>query len=199
MAPALALCLTALAFVGALPFTFFRPGRPTFGWLLTASPFFMDAAFVLAALTGLIAPSALPARWMDVLAIAAVPLLAAAIALISLTAGVHDVPVSLWHQQDDMPDRLVTRGPYARVRHPFYAAFTLVPAGCAAALPHPATSAVLVAGTFQLYRTARREERRLLVSPLGAAYARYMRRTGRFVPRLSPNRRDAATRSATGA
>lgn len=59
----------------------------------------------------------------------------------------------------------MTYGPYRWVRHPFYAAFLLA-----------------------LNRTAAREERRLLGSPFGPAYAEYLRRTGRFVPKRAAPR-----------
>lgn len=177
------LCLCAFALLGSLPFTFFRKGRPTVGWWLTAAPFFADAALLLAALTGSVAPVPLPARHAGALALAAVPLAAAAIALIGCTVGVHRAPVSMWHQAVDTPDRLVTAGPYAYVRHPFYTSFILMLIAAAAALPHAGTLVLLAVGALQLYRTARREEKRLLDSSLAAEYAAYMGRTGRFMPR----------------
>ncbi|HEX6132769.1 MAG TPA: isoprenylcysteine carboxylmethyltransferase family protein [Longimicrobiales bacterium] len=185
-AAALLLCLCAFALLGALPVAFFRPGRLSWEWWLTAAPFFADAGLVLGALTGAASPAPLPPRVASVLTLAAVPLLAIAIGLVGCTVGVHRAPVSLWHQKEDTPPRLITCGPYSRIRHPFYTAFILMLAGAAAALPHAGTLALLAIGTLQLFRTARREERRLLTSRLGAQYARYTRRTGRFVPRLRP-------------
>lgn len=179
----LLLCLCAFALLASLPFTFFRRGRPTVGWWMTAAPFFADAALLLAALTGSVEALALPAHHARALSLAAVPLAAAAIALTAYTIGVHRAPVSLWHQAADTPAHLVTVGPYARVRHPFYASFILMLTAAAAALPHPGTLALLGIGSLQLHRTARREEKRLLASPLAAEYAAYMVRTGRFVPR----------------
>lgn len=177
------LCLCAFALLGSLPFTFFRSGRTTPGWWLTATPFFADAALLIAALAGMLTPVRTPPPWAAALTMAAVPLVAAAIGLIGCTIGVHRAPVSMWHQDADTPSGLVTTGPYARIRHPFYAAFILMLIGTAAALPHPGTLLLLCIGTLQLHRTARREERRLLNSPLATAYAAYMARTGRFLPR----------------
>lgn len=45
-----------------------------------------------------------------------------------------------------------------------------------------------LAGLLALNRTAAREERRLLGSPFGPAYAEYLRRTGRFVPKRAAPR-----------
>ncbi|HEX6309455.1 MAG TPA: isoprenylcysteine carboxylmethyltransferase family protein [Longimicrobiales bacterium] len=182
----LVLSLCAFAVLGVLPAAFFRPGRPTAGWCLTAAPFFADAAIVIAALAGVVSPVQLHARAASALAIAAVPLLALAILITGCTVGVHRAPVSLWHQEDDTPAQLITCGPYSRIRHPFYTAFILMLVGTAAALPHAATLGLLALGTLQLSRTARREERRLLASTLGHEYARYTARTGRFLPRLWP-------------
>lgn len=179
----LLLGLCAFALLGSLPFTFFRRGRPTIGWWITAAPFFADAALLVAALAGILTPLGLPLRYASALSLAAVPLLASAIAVIGYTIGVHRAPVSMWHQPADTPAQLVTCGPYALVRHPFYAAFMLMLLATAAALPHAGTLALLCIGTLQLYRTARREEKRLLASPLAARYALYMARTGRFIPR----------------
>ena len=179
------LCLSGFALIGALPVLFFRRGRLNRGWWLTAAPFVVDAALMLAALGGFVESAALPARYASTLAYAAVPLAAAAIALIGCTVGVHRVPLSLWHQDDDTPDALVTFGPYAVIRHPFYAAFILLLLAAAAALPHAGTLLMFGAGTVQLRCTALREERRLLASKHAASYVVVMTRTGRFVPRIT--------------
>lgn len=182
-APVLTLCLFSFALLASLPFVFFRDGRPTAGWWLTAGPFFIDAALLLAALVGLIAPVAMPGVLASVSNHIAVVLGAMAITLIGCTIGVHSNPVSMWHQDDDRPTALVTCGPYARIRHPFYASFILMLTGAALAMPHPGTLLLLAAGTVQLHRTARREEHRLLAE-FGAEYASYLERTGRFIPRF---------------
>lgn len=203
--PVLLLCLLSLALLGSLPFVFFRRGRWNAAWFMTAAPFFGEAALIVAALAGVLTPIGLPRTFGDILACIAVVLIAAAIALIGWTVGVHHVPVSLWHQDDDTPRALVTYGPYARIRHPFYAAFIMMLMGTAAALPHAGTLALLVLGTVQLQRTARREERRLLAS-FGAEYGSYMGRTGRFLPRVllaarraEPSRNSYEASRASGA
>jgi protein-S-isoprenylcysteine O-methyltransferase Ste14 len=195
----LGLALANLALIGLLPRIFFRPGRLNLNWWLTASPFLLAAALLLAALIGALAPAA-PGGDLFPPAVAAFALVGSvsSIALIGLTIAAHSEPLSLWHQADDAPRSLVTGGPYTRVRHPFYLAFILGMIGVAAALPHWTTAALLLAAAAQLNRTARREERRLLDSAFGAEYARYMRRTGRFLPALRRGsemlRRDAGLR-----
>ena len=182
--PVLALCAANLLLVAALPRVFFRRGRLNGAWWATASPFFLAGTALLFVAAGVVRPIAVAPGAAPLLAVAAALLASASSALIGYTLGTHDGPVSLWHQENDTPARLVTRGAYARVRHPFYAAFLLALLGCAAAAPHPLMLGALALGTVQLWRTARREERRLL-DAFGEEYRSYMRRTGRFMPRLS--------------
>jgi protein-S-isoprenylcysteine O-methyltransferase Ste14 len=181
--PVLALCAANLLLIAALPRVFFRRGRLNAAWWATAAPFVLAGASLIAVAAGLVRPFALAQTTTYMLAALAALLASAASAVIGYTLGTHDGPVSLWHQENDTPARLVTRGAYARVRHPFYAAFLLALTACLAAAPHPLTLAALAAGVIQLRRTARREEGRLLVA-FGEEYRAYMARTGRFVPRV---------------
>jgi protein-S-isoprenylcysteine O-methyltransferase Ste14 len=78
---------------------------------------------------------------------------------------------------------LVVDGPYRWVRHPFYLAFgilvianTLVTSNWFVGLASGAAFASIVART--------RIEERLLIARFGTQYEEYMRRTGRFLPRL---------------
>lgn len=84
----------------------------------------------------------------------------------------------------DRPRQLITRGAFRWVRHPFYLAYLL-----GHALPWLAARSVwalpgllLMAAIY--WRAATLEERKFLASPLAAAWRRYRRRTGRFLPRL---------------
>ena len=169
--------LGALALIGLLPRVFFRRGRLNARWWLTASPFVVSGATLLLALSGRVDP------WTGgiVLESAAVVVAAAGVALIRWTLATHARPVSLWHQENDRPDELVTTGAYAQVRHPFYASFLLVLLACALAVLHALTVGALAAAFLLLDRTAAREERRLR-REFGRRYVAYMRRTGRFVP-----------------
>lgn len=78
---------------------------------------------------------------------------------------------------------LVTSGPYRFVRHPFYLSFALGIFGGSLAM---ANWFMLLAGViplgFLVARTRIEEEK--LVERFGVEYQNYMRRVGRFVPRL---------------
>jgi protein-S-isoprenylcysteine O-methyltransferase Ste14 len=78
---------------------------------------------------------------------------------------------------------LVTHGAYRWVRHPFYACMALMILGNALMA---ANWFMLAAGAVVLFlivaRTKTEEEK--LVARFGDAYRSYMKRTGRFVPRL---------------
>jgi protein-S-isoprenylcysteine O-methyltransferase Ste14 len=179
------LFLIAFGLVGLLPLLFFRRGGHfNARWWLTATPFFLCAVLLVLALAGVIAPWVEPASAAgEALALLATPLAAASIALVALTVGSHDQRVALWHQPDQLPDALVTRKAYRRLRHPFYLAFMLAFAGISLFLPHPLVWATAAYGFVALHLTARDEERRLLASPLGDQYREYMGRTNRFLPR----------------
>jgi protein-S-isoprenylcysteine O-methyltransferase Ste14 len=77
---------------------------------------------------------------------------------------------------------LVTNGPYAWVRHPFYGSVALVILACALLAAN--WFLLVMGGVFLALITLRTkiEEDRLLTR-FGDAYRLYMARTGRFVPR----------------
>lgn len=171
--------LLNLAVIGALPRIFFRRGRLTGEWWLTASPFFASAVALVAAMTGLLEPVLAPHPFAAAVAVA---LHAGSLLMIGYTLGTHREPLSLWHQPQDMPRHIVTHGAYARMRHPFYASFLLSLLGAAVAMPHWLTAAAFVLASAQLNRTAAREEAALIDSSFGPRYRAYLARTGRFWP-----------------
>jgi len=79
---------------------------------------------------------------------------------------------------------LAAAGPYARIRHPQYAAFTLIMVGFLLQWPTLVTLVMFPVLVATYWRLARREERDALAS-FGADYERYRARTPAFVPRLS--------------
>lgn len=180
-APVIALCAANLLLIAALPRIFFKPGRLNAAWWLTAAPFALSGFAVCAAAVGLIEPLPLPSGAATVLMTFAALLASASMALIAYTLGTHTRPVSLWHQEQDSPSALVTCGAYARVRHPFYAAFMLTLGACLATAPHVLTLVALAFGVVRLWHTAIREEIRLLAA-FGQEYADYVARTARFLP-----------------
>jgi len=78
---------------------------------------------------------------------------------------------------------LVTHGPYLWVRHPFYVSVALL---ILAVFGITSNGFFLLAGGVVLgliyVRTQKEEE--LLLSRFGDHYRAYMRRTGRFLPKL---------------
>jgi protein-S-isoprenylcysteine O-methyltransferase Ste14 len=98
---------------------------------------------------------------------------------------------TLTHLRDNLTDTVVTRrkhsmvttGPYAFVRHPFYASAALA---IVANSLMTANWFVFVTGclTFLLLVIRCRTEEENLVARFGDDYRAYARRTGRFVPRL---------------
>jgi len=183
----LTLFLLAYGVMYALPYIFFKSdGRMNAKWWLTGSPFGVSLLIILLGQKGFVTPlvdrtSAL-GQWLEV---AAVPFAAFSIALQCATMATHRIPLALWHQQNDAPKSIVTWGPYGKVRHPFYVAFLMLQIGSVLVFPHWGTLAAFAASLIGLTLTASREERRLLASQFGTEYADYLKRTGRFVPRLS--------------
>jgi len=172
--------------IGALPFVFFRrDGRFHLMWWVTALPFFACPALLVGAALGVL-PAADPwglrlGDWADYMAITAA---VASIAVIFLTLGTHRIPISLWHQEEDAPEHIVTWGPYRFIRHPFYASFLLAFLSGAILLPHPLVLACGLYALAVLSFTAACEERRLCESSFGGEYRAYMASTGRFFPRV---------------
>lgn len=80
--------------------------------------------------------------------------------------------------------RLATTGPYARIRHPQYAAFVLIMFGFLVQWPTILTLAMFPALTYMYVRLARREEREV-GREFGETYRRYAARVPAFLPRLS--------------
>lgn len=84
----------------------------------------------------------------------------------------------------DGPGELVSRGLYARVRHPIYTGVLLATAGLAC-VTTDALSLVVAASTFVGLPVQARLEEEFLLSRHPEEYPDYLRRTGRFWPRVS--------------
>ena len=83
---------------------------------------------------------------------------------------------------NDRPGHIVTRGPYAWVRHPFYLSYLLCwIAGVLATGQWVLVATVAFMGWIY-WRAAVKEEAKFAASPLGEEYRRYAARAGRFVP-----------------
>ena len=93
--------------------------------------------------------------------------------------------------EDDLPVRLVRRGPYAYVRHPFYTAYTIFWLGGWVASDSLVTL-LSVAAMLAIYvRGAMEEERKFSRSALAREYAAYRTRVRAWRPAVLV--RDAAT------
>jgi protein-S-isoprenylcysteine O-methyltransferase Ste14 len=79
---------------------------------------------------------------------------------------------------------LITDGPFARVRHPIYA-FSILLMLCSAAIVPTLPMLVIASMHVVLMNVKARNEERHLLGVHGDAYATYLRRTGRFLPRRS--------------
>lgn len=90
------------------------------------------------------------------------------------------------YPQPSEGSELVQRGIYARVRHPLYTSVMLASLGWALIWQSMAAFAVALALIPFFHAKARREERWLREQ--FPAYADYMRRVPRFVPRLETKR-----------
>ena len=80
---------------------------------------------------------------------------------------------------------LATDGPYARIRHPQYAAFILILFGFLLQWPTLLTVVIFPALVFMYVRLARREEQEAR-GEFGEAYLRYAESTPAFFPRVGP-------------
>jgi protein-S-isoprenylcysteine O-methyltransferase Ste14 len=82
-----------------------------------------------------------------------------------------------------VPDSLTERGPYNFIRHPIYAANCLMLVGLFLSTSSWGVLANCVILAIYYYRAAGREEASLVQYLPG--YAAYLRRTGKFLPRLT--------------
>jgi len=80
--------------------------------------------------------------------------------------------------------RLATTGPYARVRHPQYAAFVAIMFGFLLQWPTALTLAMFPVLVYMYVRLARREERDA-ITEFGDEYRKYMRAVPAFFPDLA--------------
>lgn len=80
--------------------------------------------------------------------------------------------------------KLLTHGPYARVRHPFYSAFLILAVGLAVLFPVLETVMLAVISVAIIILYVEREEG-TLTARYGQAYREYMRRVPwKLIPRI---------------
>lgn len=107
-----------------------------------------------------------------------------AVGCLALTARCWARMGSAWRMDVglDAPAELITDDLFSRIRHPIYAFSILLMLCSAVVLPSP-PMLVVAAVQIALYNAKARNEERHMLASHGEAYARYVRRTGRFVPR----------------
>jgi protein-S-isoprenylcysteine O-methyltransferase Ste14 len=99
-------------------------------------------------------------------------------------SAMRTAPLSLAFS-NDVPAFLLQRGPYRRVRHPFYTAYALSWLAVVV-LTWSGVALMVFLIISALYVTAAlREERKFLRSTLAADYRAYQQRTGMFLPFVS--------------
>ncbi|MEM6802532.1 MAG: isoprenylcysteine carboxylmethyltransferase family protein, partial [Bacteroidota bacterium] len=86
---------------------------------------------------------------------------------------------------DDM-SRILTRGPFKWIRHPFYTSYILSFLGGAIAINQYWIYPLFILPFFIYLFAARTEEAHLSAGKNGPAYLEYKEKTGRFIPRLLP-------------
>lgn len=133
--------------------------------------------------------------WPGLLAWAAFPLPAWARGL-GLALGLASVALMVWVQRAlganfditlhlRAEHSLVTDGPYRWVRHPMYSVLFLFELAVLLLTANWLVGGVPLAALALIVATRVRREEALMLSTFGAAYERYMQRTGRFLPRFS--------------
>jgi len=131
------------------------------------------------------APWAAPASVGPVLGALRFGVALVALACLALTWRCYARMGEHWRMDVAVDDRsvLITDGPFLRIRHPIYAYQALLMVCSAVVLPTLPMIALLVIHLALVNAKARNEEQHLLDTH-GDAYARYVARTGRFVPRF---------------
>jgi protein-S-isoprenylcysteine O-methyltransferase Ste14 len=120
-------------------------------------------------------------RWPLPRGAAAVTLLAAG-TVVAMWAQRH--LAGEWRAGVEASESLVTTGPFARVRNPFYVGCFLAAASVLVAVPSTTALIGLVLHLVAAEVIVRKVEEPILSTAHGAAFARYRQRTGRFLPGL---------------
>ncbi len=80
---------------------------------------------------------------------------------------------------------LVTKGPYRLIRHPMYAAIFLIGTGVSFLSANWLVSLSYMLPVVSMYLVRVSDEEEMMIEQFGDEYRKYMRRTGRLLPKLS--------------
>jgi protein-S-isoprenylcysteine O-methyltransferase Ste14 len=108
---------------------------------------------------------------------------AATLLFLSALEAARRVPLPRTFVADPMPKALITSGPFALVRHPFYVAYSLAWLAAPVATHGPLVTAFAIIAIGMYVVAARREERQL-EERFGEAYRTYKRNAGMVLPSL---------------
>jgi protein-S-isoprenylcysteine O-methyltransferase Ste14 len=106
---------------------------------------------------------------------------AATLLFLGALEAARRVPLPRTFVDDPMPRALITRGPFAVIRHPFYVAYSLAWLAAPTAT-HGPFIAVFSVIAIAVYIVAARREEKLLEDRFGDAYRSYQLGTGMLVP-----------------
>lgn len=86
--------------------------------------------------------------------------------------------------------RIITTGPYARIRHPMYTAFIIFTLGTVLLAANLFVTIFGLLVSIFLYPISKTEEQ-MLLNEFGDYYRDYMKHTGRFIPRIRQPKKPA--------
>ena len=109
---------------------------------------------------------------------------AATLLFLSALEAARRVPLPRTFVDDPMPKALITTGPFALVRHPFYLAYSLAWLAAPVATHGPLVTLVALIQIAAYVFAARREERQL-ESRFGESYRTYKLGTGMLLPSVA--------------
>lgn len=109
---------------------------------------------------------------------------AATLLFLSALEAARRVPLPRTLIDDPMPKALITCGPFALVRHPFYIAYSLAWLAAPVATHGPLITLFSVVA-ITIYVAAARREEKLLEERFGEAYRIYKRGTGMLLPSVA--------------
>lgn len=109
---------------------------------------------------------------------------AATLLFLSALESARRVPLPRTFVDDPMPKALITRGPFALIRHPFYVSYSLAWLAAPVATHAPVVTAMSLVA-IGIYVAAARREERMLEERFGEAYRTYKHGTGMVVPSLA--------------
>jgi protein-S-isoprenylcysteine O-methyltransferase Ste14 len=109
---------------------------------------------------------------------------AATLLFLSALEAARRVPLPRTFVDDPLPKALITGGPFALIRHPFYAAYSIAWLAAPVATHGPLVTVFALAAIASYVVAARREERQL-EERFGEAYRTYKLGTGMMLPSLA--------------